>query len=65
MVAIGMSQRQIAEALGVSQPAVSQQLRSGNQLDGVHPQVLLEAAGPVLKALAADHGYTRLAVFGR
>jgi uncharacterized protein len=27
MVATGMSQRQIAEALGVSQPAVSQQLR--------------------------------------
>jgi len=64
LVATGMSQRQIAEALGVSQPAVSQQLKSGNQLDGVHPQVLLEAAGPVLKALAADLGFTRLAVFG-
>ena len=64
MVATGMSQRQIAEALGVSQPAVSQQLKSGNQLDAVHPQVLLEAAGPVLKALVADLGYTRLAVFG-
>lgn len=64
MVATGMSQRQIADALGVSQPAVSQQLKSGNQLDGVHPQVLVDAAGPVLKALAADLGYTRLAVFG-
>lgn len=29
MVATGMSQRQIAEVLGVSQPAVSQQLKSG------------------------------------
>ena len=64
MVATGMSQRQIAETLGVSQPAVSQQLKSGNQLAGVHPQVLLEAAGPVLKALASDLGFTRLAVFG-
>lgn len=64
MIATGMSQRQIADALGVSQPAVSQQLKSGNQLDGVHPQVLLEAAGPVLKALAAELGFTRLAVFG-
>lgn len=64
MVASGLSQRQIAEALGVSQPAVSQQLQSGNRLDGVHPQVLLEAAGPVLKALAADFGFERLAVFG-
>ena len=64
MVATGMSQRQIAEALGVSQPAVSQQLKSGNQMDGVHPQVLLDAAGPVLRAMAADLGFTRLAVFG-
>lgn len=64
MVATGMSQRQIAGALGVSQPAVSQQLKSGSQFDGVHPQVLLSAAGPILKALAAERGYTRLAVFG-
>lgn len=64
MVATGMSQRQIADALDVSQPAVSQQLKSGNDLDGVHPQALLDAAGPVLKALAADLGFTRLAVFG-
>jgi uncharacterized protein len=64
MVATGMSQRQIADALGVSQPAVSQQLKSVSQLDAVHPQVLLDAAGPVLKALAADLGFTRLAVFG-
>lgn len=64
MVASGMSQRQIADALGVSQPAVSQQLRSGPELSGVDPETLLEAAAPILKALAADHGYTRLAVFG-
>jgi uncharacterized protein len=64
MAAAGMSQRQIAEALGVTQPAVSQQLRFGSELDAVHPEVLLEAAAPVLKALAAEHGYSRLAVFG-
>ena len=34
------------------------------ELDGIHPEVLLEAAAPVLKALAAEHGYSRLAVFG-
>jgi predicted nucleotidyltransferase len=62
MAATGMSQRRIAEALGISQPAVSQQLKLA--MEDVHPQVLLEAASPVLKALAADHGYTRLAVFG-
>lgn len=64
MAANGMSQRQIAEALGVSQPAVSQQLRFARELNTVHPQVLVDAAGPVLKALAADRGYSRLAVFG-
>jgi len=64
MVATGMSQRQIGDALGISQPAVSQQLRHSPDLDGVHPEALMEAGGPVLKALAADHGYRRLAMFG-
>jgi uncharacterized protein len=64
MIATGMSQRQIAEALGISQPAVSQQLTSSSDLTEVHPEFLLEAATPVLKALAEDNGYTRLAAFG-
>lgn len=33
-------------------------------MDVVHPQVLLDVAGPVLKALAGEVGFTRLAVFG-
>jgi uncharacterized protein len=64
MVATGMSQRQIAEAFGITQPAVSQQLKSASGLGDVHPEVLVEAAAPVLKALAAERGYSRLAVFG-
>ncbi len=64
MVATGMSQRQIADALGITQPAVSQQLKFAPELDHVHPEVLLEAAVPVLKALATERAYTRLAVFG-
>lgn len=64
MAATGMSQRQIADALDITQPAVSQQLKFASELDDVHPEVLLEGAAPVLKALAAEHGYTRLAVFG-
>lgn len=64
MAATGMSQRQIAEALGITQPAVSQQLKFAPDLDDVHPEVLLGAAAPILKALAAEHGYNRLAVFG-
>lgn len=64
MNAAGMTQRQIAEELGITQPAVSQQLKFASQLDQAHPETLIEAAAPILKALAADHGYTRLAVFG-
>lgn len=64
MVAAGMSQRQIAVALGISQPAVSQQLKFAPELDDVDPAELLEAATPILKALAADRGYRRFAVFG-
>jgi len=64
MVASGMTQRQIAEELGVSQPAVSQQLKVTRDLGAVDPQVLMEAARPVLKDVAAARGYSRLAVFG-
>jgi len=64
MAATGMSQRQIAEALGISQPAVSQQLKFAPELGTVHPESLVEAAAPILRALADEHGYTKLAVFG-
>ncbi|HJQ07287.1 MAG TPA: nucleotidyltransferase domain-containing protein [Nocardioides sp.] len=62
--ATGMSQRQVAQALGVSQPAVSQQLKAGHQLGDVHPEVLIEAAAPILRSIAAEHGYSDPAVFG-
>jgi uncharacterized protein len=64
LVASGMSQRQIAEGLGITQPAVSQQFKFAPELEVVHPEVLLKAAAPILNALAAEHGYSRLAVFG-
>lgn len=64
LAASGLSQREIAQRLGITQPAVSQQLRAVPVSRDVHPTVLLEAAGPVLVALAAEHGYRRLAVFG-
>lgn len=64
MLATGMSQRQIAMGLGISQPAVSQQLKAAPDLAGVDPADLLHAATPILKSLAAERGYRRLAVFG-
>jgi predicted nucleotidyltransferase len=64
MGATGMTQREIAEALDITQPAVSQQLRFAPKLADIHPEALLEAAAPVLKALALEYGYGQLAVFG-
>lgn len=64
MVVTGMSQREIAGALGISQPAVSQQMKAAPDLSSVHPGTLVEAAAPVLRRLAQDAGYRRLAVFG-
>ncbi|WP_193607405.1 nucleotidyltransferase domain-containing protein [Nocardioides lijunqiniae] len=64
MAETGMSQREIAAALGISQPAVNQQLKAAHDLAHVRAEVLLEAAGPVLRRLAEGAGYRRLAVFG-
>jgi predicted nucleotidyltransferase len=43
---------------------VSQQLKTASDLSDVHPSTLVEAAGPVLRRLAENAGYGRLAVFG-
>lgn len=64
MVAAGSSQREIASALGVSQPAVSQQLKAAQSVATVHPETLLEAAAPILVDVARTQGFDRLAVFG-
>lgn len=64
MAATGMSQRGIAAALGVSQPAVSQQLKTGPDLASAHPETLIEAASPVLRQVAESRGFRDLAVFG-
>lgn len=64
MVARGESQPQIAEALGVSESDVSQQVISAPDLKRLDPQTLLDAGAPILKAIAEQHGYSRLAVFG-
>lgn len=64
LVAGGSSQREIAAAIGISQPAVSQQLSAARTLHDVDPATLVEAAAPVLVRIAHDRGFTRLAVFG-
>lgn len=64
MLADGASQRCLAATLGISQSAVSQQAKSTLNLGEVPSEELLDAAAPVLKRLAADRGFGRLAVFG-
>lgn len=64
MVASGMTQRQIGEAVGISQPAVSQQLKAAAEIGDLPPEVVITAGGPVLKAIAHERGFSRLAVFG-
>ena len=61
MLATGASQREIASELGITQPAVSQQLKTGVAVD---VETLIDAATPILKALAAERGFTDLALFG-
>ena len=64
MIATGTPRREIATSLGISQPAVSQQLCSADSLSDVSAKDLLEAAVPVLKEIARTYRYRRLAVFG-
>lgn len=64
MQATGSTQREIAEALGVSQPAVSKQLDSAIDPLSVSPETLIEAAGPVLRDVAEARGFAKLAIFG-
>ncbi len=64
LLATGSSQRDVAAALGISQPAVSQQLKAFRELAQVHPERLVSAAAPVLVDIAQAQGFERLAVFG-
>lgn len=64
MAANGMNQQVIARELGVSQPAVSQALAASARVSGLDPGLVLEAASPVIKAVAEQRGFSDLAVFG-
>jgi len=61
--ATGKTQREIAQAVNISQPAVSQQL-AATSLEQVDPSTLIEAGGPVLRRVAEERGFLDLAVFG-
>jgi uncharacterized protein len=64
MIESGLSQREIAAEIGVSQSAVSQQLKAVKDLSEIDAETLVEAAAPILKRVAADNGFTDVAVFG-
>ena len=60
----GLTQSEIAHRLGISQPAISQQLRAAPSTSGLSSSLILTAASPTLKRIATDRGFNRLAVFG-
>lgn len=64
LIATGTRQREIAASIGISQPAISQQLASVDALGSVRADILLEAAAPIVRAVADMFGYRRVAVFG-
>ncbi|CAN5218933.1 hypothetical protein BH09ACT6_BH09ACT6_15510 [soil metagenome] len=64
MIAEGLSQREVASSLGISQSAVSQQLKTLRDIGAIDPEFMVEAAAPILTRVAEDRGYKRLAVFG-
>jgi len=63
MLATGSTQRQVGAALGVSQPAVSQQLKNVPAVCS-DPVALVDAGGSILRGVAEDRGFADLAVFG-
>ena len=64
MLASGMSQRQAAAELGISQPAVCQQLKATTELEHADAATVFEAGAPIIKQLARERGYSRTWVFG-
>lgn len=64
MAASGMSQQAIADELGVSQPAVSQALSASARVSGLDVAVVVEAATPIIRAIAEERGFSDLALFG-
>lgn len=64
LLATGKSQREVAQMLGVSQPAVSQQLALDVSARVEDPAELVAAAAPVLTDIATEHGFSDVAVYG-
>ena len=59
----GFSQGQLAARFGLTQPAISYQVAS-ERTEGVKPSDVLEAGRDILRQVAEDRGFRRLAVFG-
>lgn len=63
MLVQGGSQREIAQRLGVTQPAVSYQT-ARERTETARPRDLVAAGAAVLREIAEQRGFTDLAVFG-
>lgn len=63
MLNVGMTQREVAELLGVSQPAISYQV-SRERTDDVRPSLLMSAGASIVRAVAQTYGFEKIALFG-
>jgi predicted nucleotidyltransferase len=63
MLADGISQREVAQLLGVTQPAISYQVAAERTAD-VRPSDLVAAGGLILRQVTESRGFSELAVFG-
>ncbi|TQL53971.1 putative nucleotidyltransferase [Subtercola boreus] len=64
MMADGLSQAEAASLLGISESAASRQMNGLSDISTILPEIVMDAAAPILLQLVVDRGYTRLAVFG-
>ncbi|WP_211327352.1 nucleotidyltransferase family protein [Subtercola boreus] len=63
-MADGLSQAEAASLLGISESAASRQMNGLSDISTILPEIVMDAAAPILLQLVVDRGYTRLAVFG-
>lgn len=64
LVLSGLTQKQVAGRLGITQPAVSQLVKGAKRVAAMESARVLAAAAPVIKDVAQERGFSDVAVFG-
>lgn len=64
LIALGNTQQSVADSMGISQPAVSQLLKSSHRIEELNSQDAMNVASPIVKEVAHALGFRDIAVFG-